>query len=511
MVDRKISELPAVTTLAAADPMYAVATSVSSQIRTDDFGQLMTGTIDVVRDHGATGDGSTDDTAEIQAAIDAAEVSGGVVFFPSGTYIVSSALTVLADKVHLLGAGAYLVEIKGNFLAGDIIQIGDGATEIKLGSMKNIRVASSVTKTSGAGVHVNKVARYVFHDVTLDGQDGDGNLWDGIWFDGVDRNTYTGVDIQVQNRGLIVNALDAVSGHRAGLTVNEGKISGCAKAIVVGGGYGGLVMGPRLDVINNTNNMDIDESIISDNNEALFFHGVLFDTTLEHNITINDGTAGSGIILFADCWIASAGKATGAGAGTWHGLLITDLQGHNLEISGGRIFNNDADGINIVDASLSLKQISMGGGLRVENNGEWGIQAASSTIGVKIGDEVVFFNNTNGNIHTTVEPQARNVSRKYIIEDDAAVSIVLPTPTTVAKITQNNRIDGYGEVIVKSTTPDIAGLVLASNTEVTTGVLAGTTGNDAKMTISVHTDNKLYVENRLGGSLDFYVEFFGAP
>lgn len=46
-----------------------------------------------VVDYGATGDGSTDDTAAIQAAIDAAEAAGGgVVYFPAGVYVVGGAL-----------------------------------------------------------------------------------------------------------------------------------------------------------------------------------------------------------------------------------------------------------------------------------------------------------------------------------------------------------------------------------------------------------------------------------
>src|SRR6266446_6970764 len=60
-----------------------------------------------VRDHGARGDGKANDTAAIQAAIDAA-APGGVVLFPPGAY-VSGTLHLRSRLVLRLATGATLV------------------------------------------------------------------------------------------------------------------------------------------------------------------------------------------------------------------------------------------------------------------------------------------------------------------------------------------------------------------------------------------------------------------
>jgi hypothetical protein len=87
------------------DPLTALTkTSATSEAHSRMHGR----TVDLwenVKAHGATGDGTTDDASAIQAAIDAAELIGGTVYFPPGVYIVGTELVVDTYSTRLLGSG----------------------------------------------------------------------------------------------------------------------------------------------------------------------------------------------------------------------------------------------------------------------------------------------------------------------------------------------------------------------------------------------------------------------
>lgn len=62
-----------------------------------------------MREYGAVGDGTTDDTAAIQTAIDAVPGTGGIVYFPSGTYVCNLRV---GSSVMLRGAGVVNTVLK---------------------------------------------------------------------------------------------------------------------------------------------------------------------------------------------------------------------------------------------------------------------------------------------------------------------------------------------------------------------------------------------------------------
>ena len=81
------------------DQGYYSGKPINAPIR--DFG----GQLFNVKAYGAKGDGVTDDTKAINAAIAALPSGGGRVFFPRGNYIISSVINILAHGVWLVGEG----------------------------------------------------------------------------------------------------------------------------------------------------------------------------------------------------------------------------------------------------------------------------------------------------------------------------------------------------------------------------------------------------------------------
>lgn len=104
MPDARISELPVASALAAADiAPFVQGSGTAAQTRRATFAQITAGVhaerMFHVRDYGAVGNGTTDDAAAIQAAINAASAAGGgtVRLGPRRYRVVASDITVLEN------------------------------------------------------------------------------------------------------------------------------------------------------------------------------------------------------------------------------------------------------------------------------------------------------------------------------------------------------------------------------------------------------------------------------
>jgi len=97
-----------------------------------------------VKAYGATGDGTTPDTAAIQSAINAAvSAGGGVVYFPAGSYLLNGTLTnTKADTVSLVGTGT--------------------ASQLKVSSTLGLDVSLNVSVIGTEGFHSGSIASLRF-------------------------------------------------------------------------------------------------------------------------------------------------------------------------------------------------------------------------------------------------------------------------------------------------------------------------------------------------------------
>lgn len=105
--------LPA-TLAGLARPLYAAVTGPGTSVSSYTAPSLVRGSAVInVRDYGAVGDGTFNETAAIQRAINALPSAGGTVDVPAGTYLIDAVTSVrLRSNMHLrLAPDAVLVAI----------------------------------------------------------------------------------------------------------------------------------------------------------------------------------------------------------------------------------------------------------------------------------------------------------------------------------------------------------------------------------------------------------------
>jgi len=157
-----------------------------------------------VRAYGAIGDGSTDDTAAIQAAIDACEAAGGgEVFLPGGEYLLSGTV-YLGDGVAFVGTGPGVtiisVDASASFGEG-IISSENGTLGNHLGntdiSIESLSVAGNQEQPSSGsarGIWLKNVIGATIRDVHItDTYD------EGIRIYGIGSGDTMSSDILIQN------------------------------------------------------------------------------------------------------------------------------------------------------------------------------------------------------------------------------------------------------------------------------------------------------------------------
>lgn len=120
--------------------------------------------------YGATGDGTTDDTTAVQAAMTAA-AGGGTVFFPKGTYRVTGALN-MTESCSLVGVKPGVSAIVHDSASADILNLTTGGSSPHV-EIKNLRFYHSQSNT-GIFLDVNATADVRIENCFVDDTDFDG-------------------------------------------------------------------------------------------------------------------------------------------------------------------------------------------------------------------------------------------------------------------------------------------------------------------------------------------------
>lgn len=132
-----------------------------------------------VKDFGARGDGKADDTAAIQAALNAAATSGSgvkTVFAPAGNYRVPSGI-VIPERGYLLGAGANTTTFT---CAGAVTCIAMGTSD-SIYTYKRILENVTIAGSGTTALHLQGSLLSTVSRVTVSGTWTDGFVFDTTW------------------------------------------------------------------------------------------------------------------------------------------------------------------------------------------------------------------------------------------------------------------------------------------------------------------------------------------
>ncbi|PVZ19510.1 parallel beta-helix repeat (two copies) [Pseudomonas sp. URIL14HWK12:I9] len=321
-----------------------------------------------IKDFGAVGDGATDDTSAIQAAIDAAfAAGGGEVEIPEGTFIISgngdptSGCLMIKSGVTISGAGM-------------------GVSTLKLADGSSGNITGLIRSAYGEETH-----DFGVNNLTLDGnRDNTTGKVDG-WFNGF---------------------IPDGDGHDSNVLLDQVEIKDCS-------GYG-------FDPHEQTINLTISNSVSHGNGLDGFVADYQIDGRFVNNVAYDNDRHGFNIVtsthdfeLVDNVAYANGGAGIVVQRGSEDRALVD-----NILISGGAVYGNAAEGV-LVKMSTNVTV----DGVAIHDNGSAGVRLYGSS-GSQVVNNQIHDNAQNGAVPEVViqaYDDTQGVSSRYYNGDNNLV------------------------------------------------------------------------------------------
>jgi hypothetical protein len=208
---------------AGTDPLSTGPPTISGEKHSVMHGRTI-GIWENVKAWGAKGDDSTDDTAAVQACIDAVgDATGGIVYFPPGTYRTTSVLTVDQSNIWLMGSGVTACHIfLDNATAVAVIADGSGVGGISNFALTDMTISCflkpGLTRTAGKGLEIHNVGTVRVENVAIN------HGWDSLYlnqcYSGIFRNVVIDEDaVAIGGTSTGVFIANSISNLFDGVTV----------------------------------------------------------------------------------------------------------------------------------------------------------------------------------------------------------------------------------------------------------------------------------------------------
>jgi len=329
------------------------------------FGGTSATSVKDVTGFGAVGDGSTDDIEAIMDAIDDMPSTGGILFFPPGTYLVGKAIQMMGrdpkhnriDGVTIAGAGrSSVIKVK---TGSDVTAIEMGQTARDM-MVTNIRIDGNKSGQSTG---------YGLHGISAE------NTWNclitGCWIDfiqGVGIEVRHAINLTISNCFINGTTKAGIRHHTGGERGDGLIISACT--INTPGDPSNAIEGEGIRLIPCPRKAVISGCTVEDS----WGNGIIVSTSDSQNcdnISITGNT------------VTNSGRALGSVTST--GIVVASpyagLRAGKVTITGNFVELSDTDGIRVIASDGGDIQGFTVSSNVVTNNDENGIFVGESTHG----------------------------------------------------------------------------------------------------------------------------------